>query len=155
MPRVDLAYGRTGLSVELGANADIIEPRYLPGLPDEAGALRHALEHPTTGPALRDIVEQGASVGISVCDVTRPFPGRRVLPILLEQLRSVDAGPITLFIATGTHRVCTAEELDQMFGPEIQQHCEVVQHNAFDIGRHRQVGTVLDTGTPALVEAAF
>jgi len=101
------------------------------------------------------VVRRGASVGISVCDVTRPFPGQRVLPILVEELQGRGAGPITMFIATGTHRLCTPAELDQMLGSEVQRHCRVVQHDAFDAKRHRQVGTVLDTVTPALVEAAF
>jgi nickel-dependent lactate racemase len=94
-------------------------------------------------------------VGISVCDITRPFPGRRVLPVLVEELHAHGAGPIAIFIATGTHRACTPAELDQMLGPDLQRLCNVVQHDAFDAARHRQVGTVLDTPTSALVESAF
>src|SRR6267143_1369388 len=107
MPLIELAYGRSGLSVDLDALADVIEPRFVPGLPDELSAIRHALREPTCGPPLREVVPRGASVGISVCDVTRPFPGRRVLPPLIEELRDGGAGPITIFIATGTHRACT------------------------------------------------
>src|SRR5712692_3545068 len=155
MPLIDLAYGKRGLSVDVGPHADVIEPRYLAGLADEAGAIRHALDEPTSGPRLREVVRRGASVGISVCDVTRPFPGQRVLPVLVEELHSLGASPITIFVATGTHRACTSAELDQMLGPDVQRSCQVVQHDAFDAGRHRQVGTVLDAGTPALVESAF
>jgi nickel-dependent lactate racemase len=155
MSKIDLAYGRHGLSVELGVPADVIEPRFLPGLVDEAEAIRRALREPTRGSPLRDLVPRGASVGISVCDVTRPFPGRRVLPVLIDELQSLGSGPITVFIATGTHRLCTPAELDQMLGAEVQRHCRVVQHDSFDASRHRQVGTVLNTRTPALIEAAF
>src|SRR5258708_35005776 len=144
MPRIDLAYGRRGLTVELGADGDVIEPRYLAGLADEASAIRRALREPTSGPPLRAIVSRGASVGISVCDVTRPFPGRRVLPPLIEELRDGGAGPITIFIATGTHRTCTPAELEEMLGTDVLRCCQVVQHDAFDAKRHRQVGTVLD-----------
>src|SRR5439155_2117279 len=108
MQRIDLAYGQTGLSVELQPEAEVIEPRYLPGLADEGQAIRAALRAPTCGQALGDLVPAGATVGISVCDVTRPFPGRRVLPVLLDELRSAGAGHITMFIATGTHRLCTS-----------------------------------------------
>jgi nickel-dependent lactate racemase len=155
MPRVDLAYGRHSLSVELGAPADVIEPHFVPGLPDEISAIRQALREPTCGPPLREVVPRGASIGVSVCDVTRPFPGERVLPLLIEELHDGGSGPITIFIATGTHRLCTHAELDQMLGSDVQRLCHVVQHDAFDATRHRQVGTVLDTQTPALVEAAF
>jgi lactate racemase len=153
--RVELAYGRGGLSVEVSPDADVIEPRYVPGLADEAAAIRSALRTPTTGVALRDRVPLGASVGISVCDVTRPFPGRVVLPILVEELQTWGCGPITLFIATGTHRACTPAELDQMLGAALRHDCRVIQHDAFDAHRHRQVGTIPGTQTPALVEAAF
>jgi lactate racemase len=141
--------------LDLEAQAEVIEPRYLPGLPDEAEAVRAALRQPIGSPALRNLVSPGASVGISVCDVTRPFPGARLLPVLLDELRSAGAGPVTVFVATGTHRACTAAELEQILGPDALGQCPVVQHDAFDRSRHRQVGTVLDTATPALVEAAF
>src|SRR5689334_4332511 len=114
MQRVKLAYGRGGLSVDLDANADVIEPRYVAGLADEASAIRRALRLPQSGPPLSAVVPRGASVGISVCDVTRPFPSRRVLPVLLDELRTCGAGTVTVFIATGTHRACTPQELAQM-----------------------------------------
>jgi nickel-dependent lactate racemase len=78
-----------------------------------------------------------------------------VLPILVDELRSSGAGAVTIFIATGTHRPCTDAELRQMLGEEVLRSCEVVQHDALDVGRHRPVGTVLGTQTRALVEAAF
>ena len=90
-----------------------------------------------------------------ICDVTRPFPARRVLPVLLEQLNSTSPSRVTIFVATGTHRLCTDAELLEMVGPEVLQRCEVVQHDAFDRQRHAQLGTVLGTSTPALVERAF
>src|SRR6476646_9860070 len=155
MQRIDLAYGRTGLSVEIEAEADIIEPHYVAGVPDEVATIHAALRAPLSGPALRELVPRGASVGISVCDVTRPFPGRRVLPVLLDELQACAAGPTTLFIATGTHRACTDEELCEMLGDAVLALCSVVQHDAFDASRHRQVATVLGTSTPALVESAF
>lgn len=155
MQRVALAYGRSGLDLDLDVEADVIEPRYLPGLADEAAAIRAALASPGFGPPLRALVPRGARVGISVCDVTRPFPGRRILPVLLDELALLGAGPITVFVATGTHRECTPEELQHMLGPHVLGRCQVVQHDAFDRPRHRQVGSVLGTATPALVEAAF
>src|ERR1700737_3305602 len=42
-----------------------------------------------------------------------------------------------------------------MLGPDVQRLCEVRQHDALNAARHRQVGTVLNTPTPALIESAF
>jgi lactate racemase len=153
--KFELAYGRDGLTVEVDAAADVIEPRFVTGVADEAVAVRNGLRSPDFGVSLRDRVPRGASVGISVCDVTRPFPGSRVLPVLVEELQTWGCGPITLFIATGTHRACTPAEIDQMLGPDLPRLCQVIQHDAFDASRHRQVGTVLGTETPVLIEAAF
>jgi lactate racemase len=152
---IDLAYGRDGLRVEVTPEADVIEPHYLPGLADETSAILTALRSPSYGAPLRDRISRGAAVGISVCDVTRPFPGSRILPVLVEECRSSGASRISVFIATGTHRPCTPAELEQMLGPDILGQCAIVQHDAFDLSRHRAVGTVLGTTTPALVESAF
>jgi len=150
-----LAYGRNGLHARVPEPADVIEPRYLPGLADEALAIRTALHEPLAGPPLSARVPRGARVGIVICDVTRPFPARRVLPVVLDELATCAPAQITLFIATGTHRACTPAELEQMLGPHILAHYPVVQHDAFDAGRHRALGTVPGTSVPALVETAF
>ena len=152
--RVRLAFGRTGLAADVPADADVIEPRYLPGLPDEMAAIRRALEQPIGRPPLRDVVPRAARVGISVCDVTRPFPARRVLPPLLEVLAGREAA-VTIFVATGTHRLCTDGELQQMLGPDVLASCRVVQHDAFDRSRHADLGPVPGTRVPALVEREF
>jgi nickel-dependent lactate racemase len=152
MAVVRLAYGRAGLDVDLPAGADVLEPRRLPGLPDEPAAIRRALREPVAGPPLREAVPAGASVGVSVCDVTRPFPARRVLPVLLEEL---DRARVTVFVATGTHRACTPAELERMLGADVLAAVEVVQHDAFDRARHAPLGVVPGSAAPALVERAF
>jgi len=152
---VRLAYGRAGLEVEVPAGADVLEPRRRPALPDEAEALRRALRHPIASPALRDLVPRGATVGISVCDVTRPFPAARVLPVLLDELDHVDPSRVTVFIATGTHRACTREELRDLLGERVLAEVRVVQHDALDRSRHARLGTVPGSSVPALVERDF
>ena len=149
-----LAYGRGGLEVELPADAEVLEPQRLDSVPDEAAAIRRALRNPIASPPLRDVVRRGAGVGISVCDVTRPFPACRVLPVLLEEIG--DLRPrVTVFIATGTHRHCTAAELVQILGEEVLLRTQVVQHDAFDRGRHGQLGLVPGSTTPVLIERTF
>src|SRR5262245_37855436 len=150
--RVRLAYGRAGLDVDLPAPADVLEPRRLAPLADEADAIRRALRQPIGCRPLRELVPRGAAVGVSVCDVTRPFPASRVLPVLLDEL---GAARVTVFVATGTHRACTPAELERMLGPDVLAAVQVVQHDAFDRGRHAALGQVPGTAVPALVERAF
>jgi lactate racemase len=149
---VRLAYGRGSLEVILPVEADIISPRYARPLPDPGGALERAFARPGSGPALAELVGPGARVGVSVCDVTRPFPSRLVLPVLLD---AVPSARVTVFIATGTHRACTEDELDAMLGPAVRARVEVVQHDAFDPAAHVPVGPIPGSDVVASVDRRF
>ena len=147
-----LDFGRTGLEIEVPDGVDVLRPRSAPGLADQAAALRDAMRHPDFGAPLADLVPRGAVVAVSVCDVTRPFPARTVLPVLIDEL---PGRRIRLVVATGSHRPCTPDELDAMFGAEILAACELVQHDADDRAAHAQLGTVPGSDVPALVDRAF
>lgn len=151
---VDLAYGKHGLKTELPDDTVVIEPKYLPGVPDEAGALREALRRPIGKPPLRELAGSGDSVALVVCDITRPAPSRRVLPVVLDELDHLRAEQITIFVATGTHRGNTPEELAEMLGPEIVARYEVVNHDAFDLGAHQHLGE-LAAGGPIWLDRRF
>src|SRR5512143_3160133 len=83
---VELAYGRKGLTVHLPDDADIIRPRFVPGLPDESLALREALRHPRGTAPLADHLHRGQTVLIVHTDITRPTPNARLLAVLLREL---------------------------------------------------------------------
>lgn len=84
MPAVHLAYGRHGLTVTLPDDGvTVIEPRYVPGLPDEAAAIRQALRSPIGSPPLVELVRPTDTVAVVFSDITRPMPNDRVLPVLL------------------------------------------------------------------------
>ena len=138
---IELAYGRAGLSVELPDDrTTVIEPAYVPGLPDQAGALRDAISNPIGTPPLRELVRSDQTVAISVCDITRPMPTATVLPVLLAELTRVPRERITILIATGTHRTNTPEEVEEMLGHDIALSYQVVNHNAFDAAGLERVG---------------
>ena len=80
---IKLMYGKTGLDIELPESTTVIEPQFIPGLPDENGAIISAIRNPINSRPLREIVKSGQKVGISVCDITRPSPTKTVLPIVL------------------------------------------------------------------------
>src|SRR5262245_39431537 len=119
--KVTLAYGRDGLTVELpDRNVTVVEPRYVAGLADEPAALRQALRHPIGSPPLVDALRPDDSVALTFCDITRPMPSDRVLPVYLEEIeRVVPRERITLINGTGTHRANTPAELRRMLGDRI------------------------------------
>jgi len=132
--RIKLAYGKEGLWVNLpdGARVTVLEPRFVPGLPDEPAAIRAALCQPVGTPPLRELVRPEDTVAIAFSDLTRPMPSDRVLPVLLAELAHVPRENITLFNAVGTHRPNTPEELVSILGREVTEGYRVVQHNALD-----------------------
>ena len=139
--KVRLAYGRDGLEVELPEErTTVIEPTYVPGLPDAEGAILTALRNPIGTPPLRQVVKPSQSVAISVCDITRPMPSKTLLPILLGELRHVPSENITILIATGTHRVNTDTELAEMLGDDVVGKYQVVNHDGFDDGSLESIG---------------
>ena len=74
--RIELAYGKTGLEISLpdDANVTVVEPRYVDGLPNQAGAVRDALRQSIASPPLKALVKPTDKVGIAFSDITRPTP---------------------------------------------------------------------------------
>jgi nickel-dependent lactate racemase len=139
--KVRLAYGKEGLWVELpDDNVTVVEPRFVPGLPDETEVIRSALREPIGTPPLRDLVKCDDTVAIVFSDITRPQPRERMLPVLLEELAHIPPENIVLINALGTHRPNTGEELIEMLGREVAEGCRIVQHDAWDKGNMVYLG---------------
>ena len=86
--RIDLAFGKTGLAVDLPGKFRyrVLEARSAKPLPDWHAALEAALDRPIGGPPLSELARGKHSAAISVCDITRPAPNRRTLPPVLRRL---------------------------------------------------------------------
>lgn len=155
---VELAFAKTGLEVSLpdGYQYRLLEAKSARPLADETAALRHALEHPIGCPPLRELAAGKKSAAISVCDITRPVPNQRTLPLILEILHQAgipDEG-ITLCIATGLHRIATQAELDEILGAETARRYRVFNHDAKILADHRHLGQT-QSGIPVYVAEAF
>lgn len=141
--KIRLAYGKLGLEFTLpdGLDVTVVEPKFVSGLPDPAGALRQALGAPIEAPPLRDLVKASDKVGVIFSDITRPTPNHLVLPAVLDALGHVPRGNITLFNALGTHRPNTEAELRAMLGDALVDGYRIVQNNAFDPSTQVYLGT--------------
>jgi len=130
--RVELAYGTDGLVVDLPDGATVVRPRHAAAVADVDDCLRAALRTPVAGPPLRELVQRGDRIAVSICDLTRPQPREAMVRALLAELAGVvtDAD-VTLLVATGTHRGNTPDELRRMLG-DLVDRLEVVNHDARD-----------------------
>jgi lactate racemase len=140
---VRLAYGETGLSVDLPADrTTVVEPVYVPGAPDQREVLRTALRQPVGGPPLRELARPGQRVAISMCDGTRAQPRHLMIPAVLEELDGiVDVDDVVIIVATGTHRGNTEAEIRAMLGDEVADTVHVVNHDARDPSLLVNLGT--------------
>jgi len=141
---VSLRYGRGELRVEVpSTRASVVEPRFVPGLPDEAAAFREAVRHPIGARPLAECVGAGERLAVAIPDLTRPLPSHRLLPWLFDELSHVPAGRVTIVNGTGSHRVNTEEELRSMVGAGVWERYRVVNHSA-----HEPAGLALAGRTP-------
>ena len=140
---IKLAYGREGLDISLPSdlNVDVVEPKYLRGLPNPTGAVRDALRQPIASKPLKELVKSSDKVGIVFNDITRPTPYHIILPAMLDELNHVPDDQVVLFNATGTHRPNTEAELRAMLGDEIVKRFRIIQNDAQDRHSHTLVGT--------------
>ena len=153
--RVDLAYGKTGLPVDLPDDrTTVIEPTFLPTLADPRGALVAALRNPIDRPPLRRLVKKDQTVAIAVCDITRPMPSATVLPVVLGELAHVPRDQVTVLVATGTHRGNSREELEEMLGRDVVRDYRVINHDAFDRASLVDVG-VTSAGVPVVLNRTW
>lgn len=142
--QIHLAYGRSGLDVELPDSTVVIEPVDAPGLPDERAAVETAFRAPTGARPLREIVAAQDRVCIVTSDITRATPNERLIPWILDELSHVPAEQIVVVIGTGSHRAQTPEEIVQMFGAQTAARVRIVNHDAFDLASTAVAGTTAE-----------
>jgi nickel-dependent lactate racemase len=130
--KVDLAYGRGRLPVDVPDDAMVITPEELPGLADEHAAFAAAVREPIGTAPLRELVPQGATVAIVIADITRPSPSERLVPWILDEIAHIPRSNVVIVNGTGSHRANTRDELVQMLGQDVVDTVRVVNHDAFD-----------------------
>jgi nickel-dependent lactate racemase len=98
---IRLAYGKRGLETTLPDEWDVtvVEPKFVPGLPDPQAAIKQALRAPIESSPLRDLAKPDDKVAIIFSDITRPTPNHVILPPILAELSHIPQESITLFNA--------------------------------------------------------
>ncbi len=140
-----LQYGRSGLEVEIpGRNVTLVEPRFVPGIVDEAAGFRDAVRRPIGRPPLRDMVRASDRVAVVIPDHTRPLPRERILPWLFAELDHVPAKNFVIINGTGSHRANTDSELRQMVGDAVVENYRIVNHDSRDPAMLLRAGSTID-----------
>ena len=143
--KVTLAYGKTGLEVSIpdGTAVTVVEPSFVPAVKDPTAAIVQSLRNPVGSKPLRERVRPTDTVGVVFSDITRPTPNKLILPAVLGELAGagVPRDRITLFNSTGTHRLNTPEELEDLLGKDIVASYRIVQNDARAPADHAAVGT--------------
>jgi nickel-dependent lactate racemase len=131
MKRVKLAYGKTGLDIQVPDEAVVIEPRHLDGLPEEREAFLAAVGNPIGAPPLRESAKRSDRVAIVISDITRPTPNHKLVPWLLAELEHVPRENFVIINGVGSHRANTREELIALLGKDIVETIRIENHNSF------------------------
>ncbi len=144
--KVELAFGQSGLQVELPAQA---VPTLLrkPAMKTEKSAgeiiqqalaspiVKHGSLEPGEADYLTELAGGAQTACILICDITRPVPNSEFLQPLIRRLleAGVPATGITVLIATGLHRPNLDKELEELLGdPWVQKNVSVKNHYARD-----------------------
>ena len=154
--RVELAYGTTGLAVELPDDRTVVvRPSHRDPVTDPYAEVRRALRSPVAGPPLVARLAPGRSVAIAICDGTRAQPRDIVVPVLLDELETVvDLDDVVVLVATGTHRGNTPGELEAMLGRDVLGRVRVINHDARDRSGLVDLG-VMGRGVPVQLNRLF
>lgn len=130
---ITLKYGRTEIVLEPGGR----------DLPIIAGKAVARLSQEMIFSKLRALVPEGRRLGLLVPDGTRPLP---IAALLDELAPAFDGWMVTVFIANGSHRLMSPQEVHRHLGVWAERFT-VVQNHSADAYRFRRVGTT-SFGTP-------
>lgn len=132
--KIHLSYGKNGLDVEIPDKnlVGVLSFGVSTPLANPEEAIARSLREPIGSLPLAELAAKAKSACIVVCDITRPVPNKQLLPPVLQTLEEngIARDKITILIATGLHRPCTAAELDLILGEPIVGKYRAVDHHA-------------------------
>jgi len=157
--KIDLLYGRKGLTIDLpeAVRAHVIRKHPMPLLPDPAGAVRRTLENPVGCPSIQELAQGKRNACILMCDITRPVPNGLILPALVESLTraGIAREKVLILVATGLHRPNEGEELREVVGSdEIFGSLRIENHFARKREDHADLGKT-SGGIPIMIDRRF
>ncbi|MBW2064405.1 MAG: nickel-dependent lactate racemase [Deltaproteobacteria bacterium] len=157
--KLDLLYGRDGLTADIPDDIDVtvIRKRPMTPLSDPQRSVLDALNNPVESEPLSKVAAKGKTACILICDITRPVPNGIILPPLVDTLvrSGVSKEDILILVATGLHRPNEGDELKEIVGSEeIFNEIRIENHFARDRGAHVDLGKT-SSGIPIMLDRRF
>lgn len=142
--RVQLEYGRTGLTVELPDDRVVrkLGYRHMPAIADPEAEVQRLLRQPTGTAPLAELAHGRTSACLVICDITRPVPNETILRPVLTTLEAAGIARqnVLILVATGLHRPSTEAERLEMVGPEIAANYRLEDHHGTLLDEHAYLG---------------
>jgi nickel-dependent lactate racemase len=131
---VNLPYGEKYLKAEIPEKylKAVLVPKNAKPIDNPMLKLEKALETPINAESLESLARDSRNPCIIVSDSTRPTPSGPITEAALNTLNhaGIEDDDIKVLVATGLHRPCTENELEEMLGPDILSRVMVVNHFA-------------------------
>ncbi len=110
---------------------------------DNETLIRRALEQPIGTKRLSEMVKPGMKITIAVDDSSRSTRTGLMLPAVLEELgrAGIDDRDITVYIALGTHRQMSEEEIRGKYTPEVAKRFAIENPDWKQTDNYVQIGT--------------
>lgn len=147
MKEILFPYGKENLSYcfEKSVLSGVLESSinsYVPEY-DEQKLITDAMNNPIGCKRLSELAKNKKKIVIIASDHTRPVPSKLIIPLMLNEIRSVTPdADITILIATGCHRGTTKQELISKFGEEIVENEKIYIHDCDEREKLVNIGTL-------------
>ncbi len=163
--KISVEFGRDFIEVLVPPDCIELTMKDAKILSDPRKAIEESLNKPIHSPTLNEIIlkkgkpQKEISVAIAVSDITRPVPYRGENGILLPLLKRLESSgirkeKIKIIVATGMHRSSTKEEKIEMYGKEVFEQYQILDHDCEDNSILESIGET-KRGTHVYVNRYF
>jgi len=132
--KVNLLYGKTGITLTVPESADVLEGEHVTPINNPEAELLKAFNNPISSQPLEKLltIRKPKTVAVTISDITRPVPNKKILPPLLQTLNKagISDSQIVIIIGTGMHRTSTPQERESLLGKDILERIEIIDHTA-------------------------
>ena len=146
--KLEIGFGAASQTVELPDKnvVGILESNEVELFGKGVSLVVESLQSPIGTPRLSKMVRPGEKVVIITSDITRPLPGHKLIPAILDELERAGVKPedVTVVFALGIHRKHTPEEMKGLVGESVYNRVRCVDSDPDDFVHMGTTGA----GTP-------